>query len=113
MKSIKFSEDYTKLPLIWKGTQAKLIAVYGEDVEYIKNGLPAFHKYDTTTRDGRQYPLNFKDALILVFIHLNSGLPFTTIRRDYKEKFEYYASAIGEIFVLEPSSQFRIKKVEE
>ena len=109
MKSIKFSEDYVKLPITWKGTEAKLIAVYPEKVEYIKNALPAFHKYDTTTRDGRQYPLDFKDALILVFIHINSGLPFTTIRRNYREKFEYYANSIGETFVLKDSREADMK----
>lgn len=101
MKELKFSEDYSKLPIVWEGTQARLIAVYPEKVSLIKNELTAFWRYDTAFRDNPgHYDLNFEDALILVFIHFNSGLPFTTIRRNYPEKFNYYFNSIGETFVL-------------
>lgn len=101
MKKIKFSEDYEKLPIVWAGTQATLIAVYPESVERIKNRYTAFWKFDTKVRNqDKYYPLNFKDALILIFMHHNTGRLFPTIRRNYKEKFEYYANSIGETFML-------------
>ena len=108
MKKLKFSEDYYKLPKDWNGTQARLIAVYPENIDTLKKAIPQFISYDTQIRENkpyltlkpRFYDLNFKDGLILVFIHYNSGVPFTTIRRNYKEKFEYYSNAIGETFVL-------------
>jgi hypothetical protein len=105
MKTIKFSEDYFKLPPNWEGTQAKLIAVYPEKVSNIKNSLTAFWRYDTTFRNkiGR-YDLDFEYALILVFIHYNTGIPFTTIRRNYSEKFEYYIHSIGESFILKKTT---------
>ena len=107
-KGLKFSEDYYKLPKEWNGTQAKLIAVYPEDIDKLKKSTPSFIKYDTQIREDKSYltlkprfyDLNFKDGLILMFIHYNSGIPFTTIRKNYKEKFEYYVNAIGENFIL-------------
>ena len=99
MKIIKFSEDYEKLPQNWNGTLATLIAVYPEKVETIKNRYTAFWKYDTKVRGkDKYYPLNFEDAIILVFIHHNTGMLFPTIRRNYKQKFEYYSASIGETF---------------
>jgi hypothetical protein len=41
-KQIKFSEDYEKLPLLWKETTATLIAVYPEKVKRIKNRWTVF-----------------------------------------------------------------------
>jgi len=102
MKSIKFSEEYMKLPIIWKGTHAVLIAVTPFDIDFLKKGLPQFIEYDTKFRAKEgNYSLDFKDGLVLTFIHINTGIPFTTIRRNYKEKFEYYTTAIGETFILE------------
>jgi len=110
MKKIKFSEDYEKLPNDWNGTQATLIAVYPEKVETIKNKYTAFWKYDTKVRgQDKYYPLNFEDAIILVFLHHNTGRLFPTIRRNYKQKFDYYSSSIGETFVL-TSTQAKAKK---
>jgi hypothetical protein len=101
LKKIKFSEDYEKLPFVWIGTQATLISVYPESVENIKKRYTAFYKYDTKVRhQDKYYPLNFVDAIILVFLHHNTGILFPTIRRNYKEKFEYYANSIGETFIL-------------
>ena len=101
MNKIKFSEDYDKLPIVWDGTQALLIAVYPCKIDDIKKGCPAFIEYDTKIRGkDKHYPLNFDDGLILVFIHQNTGLPFTTIRRNYKEKFEYYNNSVGDMFVM-------------
>lgn len=101
LKKIKFSEDYEKLPNVWAGTQATLIAVYPESVERIKNRYTSFWHYDTKVRgQDKHYPLTFTDAIILVFIHHNTGRLFPTIRRNYKEKFEYYVNSLGESFVL-------------
>ena len=66
----------------------------------LKNALEGAESQGAETELVHLYDLNFKDGLILVFIHYNSGVPFTTIRRNYKEKFEYYSNAIGETFVL-------------
>lgn len=101
MKRIKFSEDYEKLPIDWVGTYATLIAVYPEKVENLKARYSFFLEYDTKVRgEERRYPLNFKDALILAFIHHKTGSLFPTIRRNDKGKFEYYTASIGETFVL-------------
>lgn len=101
MKKIKFSHDYEKLPEVWEGTQARLIAVVPEKVKFIKNALTAFYNYDTKFRGEKgSYPLDFEDALILVFIHYNTGMLFTTIRRDYPEKRLYYMKSKDESFLL-------------
>jgi len=111
MNKIKFSHDYKKLPAVWEGTHAKLMAVYYEqDMEKLKRSMPAFIKYDTAycvtpyfTEPVRYYPLNFDRGIILFFIHINTGQVFTTIRRHTPKKYAYYKSKIGEIFVLEKS----------
>ena len=103
MNSIKFSEDYDKLPKDWEDSCALLIGVYPVSIEWLKKNNPAFIDYDTkfVNKDGTigHYPLDFKDGLILVFIH-DCGLPFTTIRRDYPQKRWYYQSEVGMPFVL-------------
>jgi hypothetical protein len=105
LKTIKFSHNYPKLPEVWDGTQAVLMAISQVDIDHIKLSNPAFINYDTTYIDNNnkecKYPLDFKDGLILFFVHLNTGKPFTTIRRDYVSKSEYYHGAIGETFILE------------
>lgn len=104
LKSIKFSHDYVKLPKTWEGTGAVLMAIAQVDIEELKRTNPAFIEYDTTYIDKEKvsnYPLDFKDGLILFFVHLSTGHPFTTIRRDYVSKSEYYHGAIGETFTLE------------
>ena len=114
MKTIKFSEDYEKLPFFWEGTQATLLAVYPESVNTIQQRYTAFWKRDTQIRRNstkfselgkkEYYLLNFTDAIILIFLHHNTGHLFPTIRRNYKEKFEYYMNSIGETFVLKRTS---------
>jgi hypothetical protein len=99
MNKIKFSYDYEKLPLAWNGTQAVLVGICPVDIERIKKSMPAFIDYDTTHRGGKnKYQLDFKDGLILSFIHMNTGRPFTTIRRNTREKHEWYMSCLGETF---------------
>lgn len=101
MNEIKFSEDYMKLPVVWNGTQAVLMAVRQVDVNKIKNSLPQFIHYDTAYRQKiGNYDLNFKDGLILFFIHINTGVPFTTIRNSWGNKYNYYAGKVGETFKL-------------
>ena len=96
MKKIKFSEDYEKLLIDWDGTQALLLGVFPDSIERLKKDFLEFIKKDTKIRgEDRDYPLNFKDGLILVFLHKETGELFSTLRRNYKEKFEYYASSIG------------------
>jgi hypothetical protein len=100
MKSIKFSHDYQKLPEKWEGTKAMLMALTCGNIEELEKELPGFLKYDTTFRgeEGR-YPLDFKDAIILFFVH-ESGKPFTTIRREYPSKYNYYFESCGDWFEL-------------
>jgi len=110
MMKIKFSEDYEKLPLDWEGTQAVLIGVSPVKLSLMKMAIPKFLDYDTKFRgkSGR-YDLNFDDALILTFIHINTGKPFTTIRRNYERKMNYYINSIGKIFELARSIKKAIK----
>lgn len=99
MKSIKFSEDYEKLPENWDFTHCQLMAVVPMKTDYIKNALPAFWRYDTKVRgEDKFFPLTFNNALVLIFLHYNTGRLFPTIRRDYPEKRKYYESSIGETF---------------
>ena len=101
MYEIKFNEDYEKLPLVWNGTQATLLGVYRESVETIKKRYTAFWKKDTKIRGlDKFYCLHFKDALILIFLHHNTGELFSTIRKDKDGKFEYYVDSVGETFKL-------------
>lgn len=105
MKSIKFSHNYHKLPETWEGSLAVLMAVVPQKMGAWKQQSPAFIDYDTTYKDKagieNKYPLDFADGLILFFIHLKTGKPFTTIRRDWPAKREYYQGAVGETFCLE------------
>lgn len=101
LKRIFFSEDYEKLPQMWEGSQAVLVAVYPEKMSRLEKDYGAFLDYDTRYRDGEgRYVLDFEDALVLVFIHLATGLPFTTVRKSWGAKFEYYSGSVGERFEL-------------
>jgi len=95
-------KDYDKLPLSWERTQATLLSVtYCEDMERLKRSHPQFIRYDTIFRNKKgEYPINFKEGLILVFIHINTGLPFTTIRRYTEKKADYYESKKWHTFEL-------------
>lgn len=98
---LKFSHDYEKLPETWQGTQARLMAVIPNKTSYIRNALTAFYNRDVTFRGEKgSYPLDFEDALILIFLHYNTGQLFSTIRRDHPAKKAYYESNIGETFTL-------------
>src|SRR4030042_4739006 len=103
MKSIKFSDDYEKLPRDWVGSSATLFSVSRVDLDVWKRRHPKFFNYDTKFRGKLgNYQLNFKDALLLVFVPLGFGAaPFTTIRRFTPEKFEFYRGSVGEEFMLQ------------
>lgn len=101
MKVLKFSSDYKKLPLVWRGTQAELLSVVLCDVEDANKYCPAFVRFDTAYRGKKgNYKLDFKEAILLVFIHRNTGRVFTTVRKYSDKKFSYYRNAIGESFLL-------------
>jgi hypothetical protein len=103
MHTIKFSDDYDKLPMKWEGTQAILIGImYCPDIRGLKKRLPQLINYDTSYRGkyGR-YELNFSEGIILSLFHINSCIPFTTIRRYTKDKYDYYNKCLGETFILE------------
>lgn len=106
MKTLKFSSDYEKLPLNWEGTTALLIGVFPVEIDWLRRYAPAFFELDTRFRGDKSdgsghYDIQFKNGLILSFIHLETGIPFTTIRRNYEEKLKYYTKSIGETFVLQ------------
>jgi hypothetical protein len=99
MKTIKFSHDYFKLPLNWQGSTAILVGVYQEQIKNINLFYPRFLVYDTMFKGEKgHYDLNFQDAIILSFIHVRTGIPFTTVRRFDQEKLNYYMSSLGEPF---------------
>jgi hypothetical protein len=102
MNKLKFSHDYTKLPVKWDGTQAILIGVqHIEDMDQFKKRLPQLIRADTFFRgEEGSYPLKFKEGLLLTFFHLDTCQIFTTIRRFTDEKSEYYQDRELEIFEL-------------
>lgn len=105
MNKIKFSSDYQKLPLYANGTQATLIGITTANVKYLKEALPQFIRYDTVKRTSNRrteyYNLDFDVCIVLTFIHINSGLPFTTIRRYTKQKYDYYKSLEWKTLLIE------------
>lgn len=103
MNKIKFSSDYHKLPFNSNGTQAKLIGISTANVKYLKQALPQFINYDTRKRckGTEHYDLNFEVCIVLTFIHINSGLPFTTIRRYTDSKYKYYKDMEWKTFEIE------------
>jgi len=114
MKSIKFSHDYEKLPENWQGTDAILTGLVPAKISQLKQIAPEFLEYDTKFRgEEGNYPLGFEDALILFFIHVNTGKPFSTIRRNYKSKYEYYANSVFQYFRLEYTSPLHNSVIEE
>lgn len=105
MNKIRFSEDYEKLPEVWKGTQAKLIGIFESNTTYLKNTMPSFVIYDTKYRNKNECYGLVPDTpvIILMFIHYNNGKPFTTIRKNTEFNFNYYNDRLGQTFVLEKS----------
>ena len=102
MNKLKFSHDYTKLPLSWEGTHAILAGImYVPDMEQFKLRSPEIITADTEFRgESGNYDLNFREGILLTFIHLTSGKAFTTIRRHTPQKWEYYEGKVKETFEL-------------
>lgn len=108
-KMVRFSNNYLKLPEKWPNTEALLLAVVNvPEFETFKKENPAFIEYDTAyTYKGekKNYPLEMKEAIVLVLIHKKSGVPFTTIRRYDKGKYEWYLRQVGKNIQIEPSTE--------
>jgi len=99
---IKFSHDYAKLPENWEGTQAGLIGIQIiPDMDNWKKRFPQLIAVDTMFRgEEGHYELNFKEGILLFFIHLNTARLFTTIRRYTPYKQEYYENNIFKSFTM-------------
>ena len=107
-RTIKFSSDYFKLPMIVK--KAKLLLV----IKTTRVKLPdCFIHYDSykfmpfrsMASSSNYYPIPKGDLLLLLF-QADSRLEerfeiFTTLRRWTKDKEQYYRSHIGEWFKVE------------
>jgi hypothetical protein len=109
--TVRFSNDYYKLPESWNGMEAVLIGVsHCSDIQKLKKDYPHFIDYDSTIRSEDpwkqdKYPLDFKEGIILIFVMKETGVPFTTIRRCYPDKLKYYEGRLWETFKLEHSEQ--------
>ena len=103
MKEIKFSHNYKKLPENWEGTCAVLLSVsYIPDLERWFLKLPQMRELDAKFRgEEGYYQFDFKEGLLLIFLHLNSSKLFSTIRRFTDWKWDYYKESVYETFILE------------
>lgn len=91
-KNIRFSHDYPKL---WNQEYALLLNIKKTGVESLSRDLI---EYDTKKSDGDYYQLPENcDVIILCFVG-DKDIPFTTIRRYTKSKYDYYKSSVGEWF---------------
>ena len=99
---IKFSHDYEKLPEDWEGTQAVLLGMeIIPDMDNWKKRFPQLIELDTKFRgEEGHYNLDFKEGILLFFIHLNTARLFTTIRRYTPYKQEYYENNIFKSFIM-------------
>ena len=96
MRQIKFSHDYPKL---WGQKTATLVYVDVLDLEneLSMEDINQLLEYDTKDCNGNYYELPIGDLIQLVFVG-NKKIPFCTLRRYTKEKWEYYKGCIGEYF---------------
>jgi hypothetical protein len=108
MKQIRFSHNYPKL---WGQTKAELLAVRMIDAQAVainKDLIEYDTKYIFNERydhhgevqdyDEAYYELPKEGKLIQLIFIGNKQIPFCTLRRYTKEKYEYYQHNIGEIF---------------
>lgn len=93
---IKFSHEYPKL---WGQRFARLVFVDVVDLERELNSgeLQDLLEYDTRTAGGGYYELPLGDLIQLVFLG-DKKIPFCTLRRFTKRKFEYYRGLRGREF---------------
>ena len=98
MTTIKFSHTYLKL---WEQKKGELIAVRILDARSVAVNK-ALLDYDTMYFDDlgnpEYYELSKEGKLIQLIFIGNFEIPFCTLRRYTKEKFEYYQNNIGEVF---------------
>ncbi len=101
MATIKFSHDYPKL---WGQNKAELIeVVIISQNEILDKDLI---EYDTKNSKGDYYQLPNDDLIQLVFVG-NKRIPFCTLRRFTREKYNYYKNLIGELFEIKITSNFK------
>ena len=99
---IKFSHDYPKL---WNQDEAYLLAIKKIHSDNISDEL---REYDTAyypPDDSAKPVMSYYDLphgllLQLIFIG-NKGIPFCTIRRYTRQKYEYYLKNIRKFFFVE------------
>lgn len=100
MNRIKFSHYYPKL---WKQTKAILIDVRILDAGLIQTNEELLH-YDTIYHDGDSwgyYDLPTEGDLIQLIFIGNYDIPFCTLRRHTKQKYDYYRNLLGQEFEIE------------
>lgn len=101
METIRFKHDYEKLPLNWENTKAVLVDIYIPNIQRLRKELPNFVKRDSKIRGKNSYyKPHAKEVLLLLFVHLKTGIIFTTIRRLNYENKKKYRNAKGETFKL-------------
>ena len=103
--AIKFTHRYRKLVVFNEGgkgiyevpTKAKLLAVFRIAYSDLGEG---FIEYDTTYEENgiaKRYALPTGELLCLLFQTLDGKGFFTTLRRSYPAKDEYYKSQRGKV----------------
>lgn len=92
MRTIKFSHRYDKMP---RGFEtSKLLEVFITEKNDLHEG---FILYDTSySFDGKNYPLPNGKLIVLLLQTLGSKELWTTVRRCYKSKLDYYRGLRGQ-----------------
>ena len=91
MKTIKFSNEYIKMPPYYQ--KARLLEVFDTTKAALSED---FITYDTTKKNGNQYEL--PDGRLIVLLLQSEGRVWTTVRRWTESKANYYRGSRGEIF---------------
>ena len=91
MPEIKFNDEYPKL---CGQRTAELILIRVVNKAHMSRNLV---EYDTKKSDDSYYILPDGELIQLFFIG-NLGIPFCTMRRYTKEKYDEYESLLGNIF---------------
>jgi hypothetical protein len=100
LNKIKFSHHYPKL---WKQTKAILIDIRILDAGLVQTNLELLH-YDTVYHDEDYwgyYDLSSEGDLIQLIFIGNYDIPFCTLRRHTKQKYDYYRNLLGQEFEIE------------
>ena len=91
MAEIRFNDEYPKL---WGQSTAELILIRVVNRSRLSRNLV---EYDTKKSDDTYYDLPDGELIQLFFIG-NHGIPFCTMRKYTKEKYEEFENKIGTIF---------------